>query len=137
MRKYLIVIGCGFLAACLGPSLKPGSWPASGPYVCVVNGTESHVRLAVRDARGHELDKGRLAPRARKRFLWPFIDLTGGFFVARTSEGQVMMSHSFKPWGPKAWGWDVATPAPVSAPRSFCPAVAPDAVDSLASGGDR
>jgi hypothetical protein len=103
--------------------------------VCVINATETHVRLAVRDGRGHELDKGRLAPGRRLQFLWPFIDMESGFFIARTGDGQVRMSDSFKPWGPKAWGWDVATQAPVSASRSFCPAALAERVDTLAAAG--
>jgi hypothetical protein len=121
MRKSLLVLSCGFLAACLGPRMSPGHWPGAGAYVCVVNSTASTIWLTVRDAVGHELPKGRLGSQRRVQFLWPFIDLNGGTFIARTAEGRVTMSDQFKPWGPKAWAWDVATPTPISASHSFCP----------------
>ena len=137
MRKLLMVLSSGLLAGCLGPKMSPGNWPGAGAYVCVVNGTTAAVWLSVRDTRGHELSKGRLGPSGRVQFLWPFIDMTGGNFVARTVEGQVTMSDTFRPWGPKAWGWDISNPTPQSASRSFCPV--PNALalasDSGASGG--
>lgn len=139
MRKTLMILSSGLLAGCLGPKMSPGHWPGAGSYVCVVNSTESPVWLTVRDAVGHELSKGRLGSRGRVQFLWPFIDLNGGTFVARTAEGRVMMSDAFKPWaGPKAWGWDVATVTPVSASHSFCPEPQEVALrsDSLGSGSD-
>jgi hypothetical protein len=139
MRKSLLVLGCGLLAACLGPKMSPGHWPGAGAYVCVVNSTAAPVWLTVRDAVGHELSKGKLGSRGRVQFLWPFIDLNGGVFVARTAEGRVTMSDSFKPWGPKAWAWDVSTATPVSASRSFCPqpvelAERPDSLGVAATG---
>ena len=127
MRTSLMVLSCGFLAACIGPSMRPGHWPAAGSYVCVVNTTDTPVWLSVRDGVGHELPKGRLGPQGRVQFLWPFIDLNSGVFIATTKEGRVTMSDAFKPWGgPKAWAWDVSNPAPLAASHSFCPQAAGD-----------
>lgn len=126
MRKVLMVasaaLSAGVLAACFGPRMTPGHWPGAGSYVCVVNSTQDVVWLTVRDGVGHELPKGRLDPRDRVQFLWPFIDLNSGVFIARTREGRVTMSDAFKPWaGPRAWAWDVANPTPLSASHAFCP----------------
>jgi hypothetical protein len=135
-----MVLSCGFLAACIGPKMSPGNWPGAGSYVCVVNSSAAPVWLAVRDGVGHELPKGRLGSQGRVQFLWPFIDLNAGMFIARTAEGRVMMSEQFKPWsGPKAWAWDVSTATPVSASHSFCPepidvAVRPDSLDGAGEG---
>jgi hypothetical protein len=135
-----MVLSGVLLAGCIGPKMSPGHWPGAGSYVCVVNSSTQPVWLSVKDGVGHELSKGRLGSRGRVQFLWPFIDLNSGVFIARTAEGRVLMSETFKPWaGPKAWGWDVTTATPVSASHSFCPepidlADLPDSVEGAGLG---